>query len=110
MQWGGAGSLNSYGVFYKEENTSYATDTRMFEKYIFDTSHIAPYQTTLPNNAYYTVDGKSLEVYLNRQRLTIDTDYTEIDSRTINYQILMMKSYIRKNLDILIIQLIIRLL
>lgn len=87
MQWGGTGSLNSYGVFYREENNSYATDTRMFEKYVFDTSHIAPYQTTLPNNAYYTVDGKSLEVYLNRQRLTIDTDYEEVNSRTINYLI-----------------------
>jgi hypothetical protein len=55
----------------------------MFEVLNVDTDIPAGTNITLPNNATYTTDGKSLEVYLNGLRLINGVDFTEVDNRTI---------------------------
>ena len=87
ITWNGSGSLYSFGVLYNESRENYITDTQAFEILDITANQTAPITLTLPNNMIYTPDGKSLEVYLNRQRLINGVDFTEIDNRTIKLNI-----------------------
>jgi len=81
--WNTTGAIKSYGVLYDESEFIWNTDVRMFEVYMVPSTQAAPVTVTLPNNATYTVDGKSLEVYLNGLRLINGVDFTEVDHHTI---------------------------
>jgi len=81
------GEFYSYGVLYHYSFESYTTATRMFETMTVDQDYTAPHEVQLPNDATYTPDGKSLEVYVNRARLIPNIDYEEIDSRTVKFLI-----------------------
>jgi len=65
----------------------YQTDTRMFETYIVLADSVSPNVITLPSNALYTVDGKSLEVYFRGVRLINGVDFTEDN----NSQVTLLK-------------------
>ena len=85
--WSDTATLDSYAVFYDEQPNSFVSDVRMLEVYTVPQATAAPVDITLPNNAVYTTDGKSLEVYLNRVRLVHGIDYEEVDNRTVRFLI-----------------------
>jgi hypothetical protein len=87
ITWNGSGKVYSFGVLYKETGFNAVTDTQAFEVLNITSDQSAPVTITLPNNMVYTPDGKSLEVYLNRQRLINGIDFTEVDNRTIQLNI-----------------------
>ena len=43
-------------------------------------------EMAIPNNARYTLDGKSLEIYVNRERLINGVDFLEINNYTVDFQ------------------------
>jgi len=82
------GDFDSYGVLYKYDYNRYtSSESRMFETLTVDQDYTAPKEITLPNDATYTTDNKSLEVYLNRVRLIPTVDYEEVDNRTVRFLI-----------------------
>jgi len=81
------GAIESFGVLYNETGFVYQTDTRMFETYIVLADSVSPNVITLPSNALYTVDGKSLEVYFRGVRLINGVDFTEDN----NSQVTLLK-------------------
>ncbi|MCK5016350.1 MAG: hypothetical protein KAS32_04685, partial [Candidatus Peribacteraceae bacterium] len=83
--WGGTGDFNSFGTLYLNNDYVTNTTTRMFELNPVDGTHSPPYLVTLPNNAYYVIDGKSLEVYRNGIRQIIGLHYEEVDENTIRF-------------------------
>ncbi len=87
ITWNGAGNLYSFGVLYQEANYAYTTDTRMLEYLPLTVAYPANTQITLPNNAVYTENNKSLEIYLNGARLTPTVDYDEVNNQTVKFKI-----------------------
>ncbi|MCK5016121.1 MAG: hypothetical protein KAS32_03535 [Candidatus Peribacteraceae bacterium] len=83
--WGGTGEFTSFGTLYLNNDYVTNTATRMFELFTVVGNQTQPYDITLPNNAYYVVDGKSLEVYRNGIRQIIGTHYEETDENTIRF-------------------------
>lgn len=75
--WTADGAVNSFGVLFNETGFIFQTDTRMSEVYTVPADSASPNVITLPNNALYTVDGKSLEVYFRGVRLINGIDFTE---------------------------------
>ena len=81
------GNFNSYGVLYEYDFNEYTTDTRMLEVMTLTQDYASGSKIQLPNNAVYTNNGKSLEVYLNRVRLIPNVDYIEVDNRTVQFNV-----------------------
>lgn len=77
--------ISSFGVLYNETGVTYFSNTKLFEKYevIADTS--APFVMSLPNDKYYTNDGKSLQVFRNRLRMWEGIDYNEYSKSSIEW-------------------------
>jgi len=81
------GEFYSYGILYNYDFSSYTSDSRMLEIWHPDQNYPAGSNILLPNNATYTNDGKSLEIFMDGLRLVPGEDYIEIDHRTVQFQI-----------------------
>lgn len=77
--------ISSFGVLFNETGVSYYSNTKLFEKYEVLTDTVANTNMVLPNDKYFTADGKSLVIHKNRIRMWIGVDYQEVTGNTIKW-------------------------
>lgn len=95
--WVGVGDIdnlstaNQTGRWWRQINleaidpSQLQTTVRLREIYNYSAGTTAsPVDVVIPNNGTYTVDGESLEVYLNRVRL-LGTEYTEVSENVVRF-------------------------
>lgn len=71
--------FHSFGVFYGVWDYTMGSYTRLREYYVSPNDQGFNASIQVPNGASYTVGEKALELYVNRVRQILDTDYHETD-------------------------------
>lgn len=72
--------FHSFGLFYGVWDYTMGSYTRLREYYVSPNDQGFNASIQVPNGASYTVGEKALELYVNRVRQILDTDYHETDS------------------------------
>lgn len=71
--------FHSFGLFYGVWDYTMGSYTRLREYYVSPNDQGFNASIQVPNGASYTVGEKALELYVNRVRQILDTDYHETD-------------------------------